>query len=257
MRANPYGKSPTLDLSRIDFFEPFGTVYIGLFLRYHRSRAHLIAVNSPTNSRALSYLSRVKFFDRFNVPEPDTTRDFPSIGRWTSLNDIIELDPDRNTAEDVEAKLRSLVIANSPRLPVGAICEIVVELVDNFVQHAKRGRAVLTAQYYPQTEKLVVALGDWGIGIKQSLAALEKYGDLASRTDAECIVKAFEPLVTSKHEGGMGLYNVREATQAVGGTLRITSGDGFMTIVGDRMLHGNMRSALSGVQIELEFKAKV
>jgi hypothetical protein len=63
---------------------------------------------------------------------------------------------------------------------------------------------------------------------RASLSNTEKYAYLAENPHHVAIEKAFEFGVSSS-EGGLGLTTVMDNVEELGGTLRLASGDGFVT----------------------------
>ena len=66
-------------------------------------------------------------------------------------------------------------------------------------------------------------------------------------------LKAFDPLVSRKHEGGMGLTEVLDGVIELGGSLLLTTGDGYVMMDESGTRLGEMSYDLTGVQIELSF----
>ncbi len=96
-----------------------------------------------------------------------------------------------------------------------------------------------------------MAVGDCGIGVRASLAKNPQYAYLKDRPHTEAILKALEPQVSRKREGGMGLTDVKEDVRQANGRLVITSGNGRVIADHRRTISGTQDYNLSGVQVEV------
>lgn len=245
--------SPVIDLSNVTWIEQYAIVYLGMFLRHHNSSGKYFLVNMPAPG-VQDYLAGQKFWERFNF-SADVVDNIKGKRRQTNLGDIIDLTPAPFLAEDVAEQIRELLVRTDVRLPVEDVAEAVAELVDNFVQHALQPYGVITAQYYPTRHQFRVALADCGVGIRESLSRSNKYPETADMAHSAAIVKAFEPLVTCKAEGGMGFDYVRDIVTQFKGTLFLSSFDGSVYLDGSGTLYVLPPSPypLPGVHIELTF----
>ena len=134
---------------------------------------------------------------------------------------------------------------------ITAIADVISEIIDNFAQHSGQQLASLAMQYRPRWHQIAIALGDCGVGIRQSLATQPKYSYLKKRPDWLAARMAFQPLVTSKREGGMGLVDAKESILHMGGRLFLSTGKGYVEFSGARTYYGDMAYNLPGVQIIL------
>ena len=112
-------------------------------------------------------------------------------------------------------------------------------------------------QFDGRTHRVKIALGDCGVGIRKSLASQPKYSYLRLRSDFTAALKAFEPLVSRKQEGGMGLVDVKEGIQELGGDLTLSTGKGYVQFRGARTYYGEMAYNLPGVQIDLSIPERL
>ena len=243
---------PTIDLSGVTFFTPYALVYLGMFLRHHYARGKGFAVVLPRSPVAHEYLQRQNFFDRFNFNtatiEQRVLRRFTTS---TSLNDIVDLEAHPYIAYEVTDSILNLLRNNHVDIDTSLFANIVSELVDNFAQHAGQPLATLAMQYYPRPRRVMMAVGDCGVGVRASLATKPQYAYLTARPHTEAILKALEPLVSSKREGGMGLTEVNEDVRQANGRLIITSGNGRVIVDQYGTRHGVTSHDLSGVQVEI------
>lgn len=253
---------PIINLSEVTFFEPFALVYLGMFLRYFNSQGRAFGVRLPHADRAREYLARQRFWERFNFnPQVVQSERLHRFTSSTSLNDIADVEKSPYIAEDLADAVAYVVERNTKRLLPSAIAEVAAEIVQNFVEHSGQNLAAFMVQYYPKRRprgELVLAIGDCGKGIKNCLSSTEKYAYLADRPHHEAILKAFEPGVSSKHEGGTGFSEILDYVAAFEGELRIATGDDYIVVDGKT---GKARTnktgfTLAGVQMELRFPGR-
>ena len=253
---------PTIDLSDVTFFEPFALVYLGMFLRYFNSQGQSFRVAFPHNDRVREYLARQQFWERFNFkPQVVQTESLRRFTTSTSLNDITDIEKNPYLAEELAQAVAHVVAVNTSRLPSGVIAEVAAELVQNFVEHSGENLAAFMVQYYPRRGSygvLALAIGDCGKGIRASLSSKKQYAYLADRPHYEAILKAFEPGVSSKREGGTGFNEVLDYITELGGSFRIATGDDYIIVDGKtgKAKTEKIGFDLPGVQIELIFPGR-
>ncbi|MBM3119922.1 MAG: hypothetical protein FJ006_10350 [Chloroflexi bacterium] len=243
---------PIIDLSKVRFFRPFSLVYLGMFLRYHNCCNKAFDIIPPESNAARGYLARQNFWERFNF-NPDVIKGEKLIRftTSTSLNDIIDVENRPNIADDIAVAVLKVLRNNRVHVKVGLLSELVSELVDNFALHSERTLAVVAMQYYPNLRRVVLAVGDCGIGIRASLSTNPAYAYLVSRPHCEVTLKAIEPLVSRIPGCGTGLTNIRDETLNLGGRFTLTTGNGYVIIGRQGTKYGNMSYDLPGVQAEL------
>ena len=245
-------KRPIINLSAVTFLSPYALVYLGMFLRYHNARGKTFRLVPPTSKKARRYLQRQKFSERFNVgAEIIEQGSLHQLAPSTSLSDIVDLEKGDHIADSVTYAMVDLLRSNKVDIDTGLFADMASELVDNFAQHADQPLAALAMQCYPNLRRVVMAVGDCGRGVRGSLAKKGEYAYLVARPHTTAILKALEPQVSSKPEGGMGLTDVSEDVQQANGKLIITSGNGRVIIdhLGTRL--GVTSHNLSGVQVEI------
>ena len=165
---------------------------------------------------------------------------------------MIEIANTNYIAEEVGKKLYDLLTSNAIRVNARDLEIVFAELVDNFSRHSDEEVAICAAQWYPRTNRLHLAIGDCGIGIRKSLSSNDNFRELRKRSHGEVAAKAFEERVGRTSEGGMGLTDARETMGRIGGQLFLSTGDAWILARGeDELLVGQQEYDLPGVQIEL------
>ena len=249
---------PTVDLSNISFVEPFGLVYLGMFLRYLNSLGKFFNIITPRSRQVRRYLESQRFWGRYNIATTPTDQPIQGHTRFTSLSDIIDIENNQYIAENVGDMVEDILRKNSVEVDVGLVTEVAVELVDNFSRHSGQQLAACAVQLYPQIGDLHFAVGDCGVGIRSSLAKNPHYRYLATSSHHEAALKALDDGVTGSSEGGTGFGTVREDVLQLGGQMCLCTGDGWVIIGGDRLgvEAGRMKYDLPGVQIEIKIPVK-
>lgn len=250
-RVDLHRQKPLIDLADVSFIQPFALVYLGMFLRMHNSRGINFDVILPSTQFVREYLATQNFWERFNFdPEIIEAEKLHRFTTSTSLDDIVDIENRPYIGEDIASAVRELLINNEVKVDVDEIEELVSELIDNFERHSTHTLAVFAMQANPR--RLVIAVGDCGIGIRASLIQNSRHEYLANRPHYEAIKKAFEPLVSAKPEGGTGLTDAKSTIGRYRGTLTLMSGNGYLRITSDGREMANRASYdLPGVQIEL------
>ena len=243
--------SPLIDLSDVTFMQPFALVYLGMFLRLHNSEGVSFDVVAPREQFVREYLATQNFWERFNfdpaIIEAEKLHRFTSA---TSLNDIVDIENEAYVGEEIASSVRELLIRSEVKVDVDEIEELVSELIDNFERHSTHILAAFTMQGNPR--RLVIALGDCGIGIRASLVQNPKHRHFQNRPHHEAIREAFRPLVSAKPEGGTGLTDAKATVGRYRGTFTLMSGNGYFRLTSDGREIANRTSFdLPGVQIEL------
>ena len=247
-------EKPRIDLSNVSFVEPFGLIYLGMFLRHFNSLGCSFEIVTPRSRQVRKYLDTQRFWERYNIPMNMTgSSSLPGLASFTSLRDVIDIENDQYIADDVGNMVYEILSRHSVKVSVGLVTEIVVELVDNFSRHSGQQLAACAIQLYPNLKKLHFAIGDCGVGIRDSLSKSPHYRHLSTAPHYEAAVKALEEGVTGGVEGGTGFGTVREDVVELGGQMFLCTGDGWISIEAERddVQSGQMAYDLPGVQIEV------
>ena len=244
---------PTIDMGNISFIEPFALIYLSLFIRSLNEAGILLRGRHPKSQRVKKYLEAQNFWthNRFmHRPQFPTTN-------LTSFNSIVEISPERYIGESIGDDVLRVLESNPPRAYRNGpylVAELVSELVDNFAQHSESESAYCALQLYPQVKRLDFAIGDNGIGIRQSLSQNPLFQGILAQPHSQAALKALERNVTRRHEGGMGLTEVHETVvQELGGQIFLSTGDGWVYSKkgDDEVSFGTQAYNLSGVQVEI------
>ena len=184
-------QKPTVDLSNISFVEPFGLVYLGMFLRHFNSLGKFFNIITPRSRQVTRYLESQRFWDRYNIAATSTDSQIHRrYARLTSLSDIVDIENNQYIAESVGDMVGDILRNNSVRVDASLVSEVAVEVVDNFSRHSGQQLAACAVQFYPQRGNLHIAVGDCGVGIRSSLCRNSLYRHLASAPHHVAALKA-------------------------------------------------------------------
>ena len=249
---------PMVDLSDVSFISPFAVVYLGMFLRLHNSNGINFDVTPPKERTVRRYLATQNFWERFNfAPEVIEEERLHRFTTSTSLNDIVDIEDKPYIAEDIADSVRELLIRENVGVDVEEIYVLVSELIDNFERHSTHNFGVFVMQYFHNAGRLVIAVGDCGIGMRASLSQNPRHAYFAEMSHVYAIQRSFEPLVSGELEGGTGLTEVKEFIKRHKGTLTLSSGNGYFRLDGDGTeRYGTKIHDLQGVQIELSIDTR-
>lgn len=143
------------------------------------------------------------------------------------------------------------------------------ELLENALTHAKRAgyrdaRVWVAAQYYPEKDRIRLAVVDNGCGLLRSLA---RHSSLPEQSHAAAIALAFEPRVTCNPDleirpnetvnQGIGLTVIRGIVARGSGVMRLVSGDALVEQRGASQPGTRRISPWQGVVLALEFKREL
>ncbi len=241
---------PTVDLSDVTFVTPFAVVYLGMFLRFHNSLGKSFDWRLPRKEAVEGYLESIRFYERFRFAKGFV--EVVSARRKdlaTSLNDIIDVERKPDIGDVIATRAADAL----RRVPVRieAVASIVSELVDNFSQHSGTELpAVFTMQWFPQAKRLALALGDCGLGIRQTLRMNPQYAHVADWPDEDAIALALKQRVSCQPGHGMGLTEVVESVTASDGRMTIASGSGRVIIEPEgKLFRLKTEFSLAGVQL--------
>ena len=242
---------PVIDMKTVTFITPYALIYLASFINHHNRFNVTFRAVYPDSVDVRGYLHAQRFWERLAFKGLQRSKG-RGIAQWTSFRDMIQIANTDYIAEDVGKKLYDLLITNAVHVNARELEIVFVELVDNFSRHSDEEVAICAAQWYPRTNRLHLAIGDCGIGIRKSLSRNAKFSDLRSKSHGVAAAKAFEEKVGRTGEGGMGLTDARETIGRIGGQLFLSTGDAWILTRGeDELMVGRQEYDLPGVQIEL------
>lgn len=209
-----------IDCGHIRFIRPLGlNILAAIIRRLAKNHKGIINFSPPTNSPCHTYLEDQGFFNEFLIkgsviqPSPRSTSValrnlevldgfyFEQIANWLNKNSFFP----------------PQVIGDVVKIPLG-------EVINNTLDHSQSLiGCYVSAQAYPQENRLLLSVVDLGVGILATL--LPRYGDKV-KTHVQAIALAIQPGVSCKSRGGnagAGLDILAGFLALYGGKLEIIS----------------------------------
>jgi len=207
------------DLSRTEFFTPFGIILLSGTIAECLAQKKLCTVRKPQKALTKKFLSGIGFNKFFKMKNGDQKIESRNV-QLRRLNSIDYLFTDQILE----------VFGDSLRMSEGVVGSLKMalnELMTNAFDHSESERGCyVCAQSYPATKKIRLCIADFGVGILGSLRKINKYNSLDS--DNEAIMLAVQEGVTSRtdREGGYGLNHINRFIEVNEGKMHILSGNG-------------------------------
>lgn len=231
-------RADELDLSRIEFVEPYSMVSL-LLLGRNRIRStgeKAVLVNIPVNIH--QYLVRMDFFKHgiFEAREPLSDKFYlkknPVSSRVVEITGIPNKERENvkviSNVISVFRKRAGVILKNhlSDNI-VDLFVTVISELCQNIFEHSLDTGFITMQTYSTGRENIVrLVISDSGIGMKESFRDDQRFEELET---AELIERAYSTPVSSKREFGYGLCQVKGIIEKLKGVVYIRSDDGSMT----------------------------
>jgi hypothetical protein len=224
-RFTPTDDQPEVDLREADFIEIYPLVGLACFLRENGERGTPARVRCPRRMSVRSYLSRMGFADvieQWGCPSSDGLSPVRTSDRDDQLLELQTFSGVRGNELVGELLWQRLEPWVDPA-SLEALDIALGEIGDNVAYHARVDSGFVAAQSYNRGrvgERIDLAIGDTGIGIRRSLARF------APRSDGEALDLALRLLISSITDQGrgQGLATAAEHTTALRGTMILRSG---------------------------------
>ena len=219
-----------IDLSSVDFVLPGGIVAVACSARSALERGEQITVVAPDRDDVARYASRMGLSDVLANCGAESV--LPPVRRHEQGHVLV----DCQWADD--SAVEGLSIMVSDRLWAASVDAEIIDLVDmsvyevadNVRTHAGSGGGFICAQTYKRgtpEERIEVALGDTGRGIRASLEA--RYSPL---DDQDALRLATKESVTGlpQERRGLGLHYLARDIPRVGGRFTLRSGGAYLRV---------------------------
>lgn len=222
-----------IDLARVSFVDAYALTGLACFIACAAQDGLPVDLVLPEEPNVRSWLSRMHLgdvIDAFEVRVEGTLSRVPEHDRRDTLMEL-ERFQDAHGSDRLAAFIWDRLEGGADAEVVNQLFEATGELGLNVVEHAgsPAGGFVAAQRYKAGTpeERIVVAVGDAGIGIRESLRT--RYGDM---TDGDAIRRAIQWNVSSiTDEGrGQGLPGVVDGVKGLGGIVWIRSGAAARTV---------------------------
>lgn len=242
----------------LNFIEPSGVTILSNLIEWLRQKGVQVIFTYPSDtmknpSAGIKYLDDSMFFQHYlnkcltlnpgvrNTTMPLKLIDYDESYQWMDLNFIPWL---------------------SERLFIspGSLADIKIsfgEIFNNIRDHAGEKTGCIFAQHYPNKEKVIISISDFGIGIPNTIRR-----EYPSLNDEQALKKAIEEGVSSKstpRNRGAGLKTLlQNAVINYGGTVQIRTYSGVLTVnrneFNEFVLYSNIvQEKYPGTFIEISF----
>lgn len=216
-----------IDLTRVTFIDAYGLVGLACCIAVAAGEGHTVQLRLPVSDELQTYLARMhlgELIDRYDV---ESYGNLPEVRELDRRDSLIELQSfhDVHGSDRLAAFIWDRLVGRADNEVVTQLYEATGELGLNVVEHAwSPAGGFVAAQRYQRGqpgERAIVAVGDVGVGIRESLREL--HGPM---TDGEAIDRAIQRDVSRFPDPGrgQGLASVAEGVRALGGTVRIRTG---------------------------------
>lgn len=232
-----------VDFSRMGRVEPFSMLFVARRLRTFEVDNRNVEV-SYRNYDSKSYVGHMGFFKAFGLDfgkapgEATGNKTYLpiTIYRTQSIRDEAnkEWKQEQDIVENKSEELAKILSQQESGNLVDVLTYSIREIVRNVVEHSGSKQVAYCAQYWPQYEKVEVAILDAGIGLKYSISQ-NPFVEVSC--DADAIQQALMPEISSKsykgakvdkndpwRNSGYGLYMTNRLCRN-GGEFFICSGD--------------------------------
>lgn len=233
----PRNKNICLDISTTHFIDPYSIINFCLLLKYLGKFFSNISLSLPKDTNVHNYLERMNFFR--NIPNGIILLNKPislySKRQFSTSDVLLELtniqkQNDVYNVIDYSIKKIGQILQTSlgyNEMDITLFCTALSETCQNIIDHSENQGLVSVQKYHKDTDYVVMAISDLGIGIKRSLA--NRY-DVIGWNHARAIQYALQLGTSRFPDRGKGLYRVIEIVKKYKGKLTIRSCSGRIEI---------------------------
>ena len=219
-----------VDLSDVTFVDAYGLVGLACYIAWMWGDDVPIKLLLPESHDVCLYLSRMHLGDILKLYDVQVNGELPYVREHDRRDSLIELERfgDVHGGDRLASFIWDRLTGTTDRSVVEELFEAIGELGQNVLDHSESpAGGFVAAQRYragmPE-DRIVIAVGDVGIGIRRSLQS--RYGEM---TDAEAIERAIRRNVSrlTTPGRGQGLWSVADSVNRLGGSLSIRTGRAF------------------------------
>lgn len=240
-----------IDFSQCTFIEPFHIVVLSCLIEEYYLKGMKIEFTNCIHLELNEYLNKINFYDYWN---PSFDRNTYTPNKIATNLCLWKLKPEMITSYVVRAQEYFENNFNSNRTfqPLNVS---LAELFNNINDHAESNvSGYCISQYYPNIEKVKIAVCDFGIGIPNSVNKYLRENDKSLLSEGNAIIKSLEKSFSCKshpHNRGWGLDTIRSIVLDCSGELRIISNKGAYELKNGKEEIFELKDSFSGTQIEI------
>ncbi len=268
LRATIYSdKKKYLDLSRVDFIEPYSMTGLLVLGREHlrNTGEKLGLINIPLTIH--QYLYRMDFFQKNLFIPADNLDPKYFLKRSPLSRSVIEITDIPNKERESIRAITNIITLFRKRADhilkywiassvVDYFVTVISEICQNIFEHSlDSGYCAMQTYVSGGSHIFRLAIADSGIGIRESFTGKK---DILYESTAGLLEMALTTPLSSKREFGYGLCQVNTIVEKLGGTIFIRSGDASLTVMHNRrqgsapyLFQKNGLSLFPGTQIAI------
>lgn len=243
-----------MDLSTVEEIDAFSYVYIVCLVDNAMRKLGLIQhLMDPLLSPPLQLiLPEHSDFFKDSLLYPCQNADELFVDRTYVVNHDQDI-------QEIGDLVNSLIIDEKIGIDLQGLNENLPEILHNAKVHSVEPFYLFRCHFSVTNKYFDTVIADIGLGIKGTLSKKAEYSYLKDKPSMHSIIKAFEPMVTSRNEPrGTGLSEAHDyVIEHSESTMFLSSNDGYYLIEhedGAEVINaGNLRYNLNGVQILLRF----
>jgi signal transduction histidine kinase len=257
--------APVWDMGAVDFVRPYGVLALLLAAR-RAAQAHgqpILLRNLAGNIRA--YLWHMRVLQQVDAwlqmhSDGDHTAQFPP----PQSHRVLELTWVRGPQDvgQIVARAAEIFARQMRGVDLRHLLSVLSELCANVYQHSGDAYGCALIQTYhsrDHTTRVRLAVGDLGVGIRQSLRDSTRAPQVADDSTPAYLMAAFGGQSSrATGRGGLGLRLVSQAVRACGGSLWLRSDDAALELAhssAEPILHTAL-PAIGGTQVAVELWAR-
>lgn len=230
-----------VDFSSQSFYSPFAMLFLGAKIRYMASKNPQLRIDYK-NYYDKTYAGHMGFFDLLGIEFGKRIGQAYGSENYIPITQVRRSDLYQSKADEFH-EVGDLIQRHADRLAEVLVHDIgdnrnifdtlaysLRELIRNVFEHSNSDEVFYCAQYWPRSNKVEIALLDYGIGVRKSLSQNPNFN---FKTDKEAIEYCLLPGVSGKthlprhseiwHNSGYGLYMINRLARN-GGNFVIVSG---------------------------------
>lgn len=236
LKRDPYEKRIRimLDFQNGRFVSPLLLATVAAFIEKLRLRHDVEVKCRNYTPSTQDYISRMDFFKEVGHEYVELFQRHNSNGRFIPITRITE-----DNYIGMASQLTRIIQEQWDNIDdsiVGALDWSIAEIIDNVFNHSQtKINGFVTAQYFPNKNRIDFTVIDGGVGIPRRLRSREIYKNLSVNETLEYAVKQ-DVTVDPKNNKGAGLYYTKRIIEENRGTLRINSDKAQLMINGNNSI---------------------
>ncbi len=231
----------SVDFKATTFLVPIATVGLLAAVKRWHSQGRAVFFTNCLECACFAYLQRMNLFQEAGILIPEAFERHQS----TQFVELKCIDTTLGNVGPLSTSIAacafpSLADSDDPEItgPFDVVEYASSELILNVQQHS-RGVGYVSAQVYPSSGLVRIAIADSGMGIRQSFEETHPPGWHSSYDDLDALTFALKPRVSSKMHlqassygnaqtnAGVGLSILKELAKLTDGIFTLASGNGF------------------------------